>query len=479
MFRNSHLCSLSLRFAGRWWLGIAIGLFSIQLSLLRTASAEPPNVVWIISDDQAWTDYGFMGHAVIETPHLDRLASQSTVFTRGYVPTALCRPSLMTLVTGLYAHQHKTTGNDPSPALASPKTTQYRELRSQLIAHIDRHTTLPTMLGRLGYRSHQSGKWWEGNYRRGGFTAGMTQGFPHPGGRHGDQGLQIGRTGMQPVVEFIQSAVADQRPFFVWYAPFLPHTPHNPPQRLLDKYRSEQRPLRLAKYYAMCEWFDETCGELVGCLDALGIRDNTLVVYVTDNGWIQTTPETVPHGDWKHAFAPRSKQSPYEGGVRTPIMLSWPGQIPVARREELVSSIDLLPTTLSAAKIPIPAGLPGLDLMPLVRDGESLARDTIFGECFAHDIAALEDPQASLLHRWCIEGNWKLLLTYDGATGRYARVHRGSPRGPQLFLLADDPHEKENQAARHPEIVERLANRISEWWPAPHRETVVTPAASR
>jgi arylsulfatase A-like enzyme len=271
-----------------------------------------PNIVLIISDDQAWTDYGFMGHSAIETPHLDQLARESIVFRRGYVPTALCRPSLMTLVTGHYAHKHGVTGNDPSPKYARPGTPEERERRAELITFIDRLETVPTLLAERGYLSHQSGKWWEGNYRRGGFTHGMTRGFPEPGGRHGDDGLKIGREGMEPIREFLDEAVSRDRPFFVWYAPFLPHTPHNPPERLLEKYRTEDRPLTVAKYFAMCEWFDETCGELLEMLEQREVRDNTLVIYVTDNGWIQD-PESP-------GYAPRSKQTPYEGGVRTPIL---------------------------------------------------------------------------------------------------------------------------------------------------------------
>lgn len=288
-----------------------------------TQAAERPNIVMIISDDQAWNDYGFMRYEAIETPHLDRLAAESVVFERGYVPTGLCRPSLMTLITGLYAYQHKTTGNDPSPSVTDPKSPAYDEQREKLIAHVDQHPTVPRILGELGYVSHQSGKWWEGSYQRGGFTAGMTRGFPERGGRHGDDGLAIGREGMTPVFEFVDQAVSDDKPFFLWYAPFLPHTPHNPPERILKKYQRDDRPIELAKYYAMCEWFDETCGQLIDHLDAKKVRDNTLIVYVTDNGWIQKTPDTeVPEG-WNQSFAPKSKQSPYDGGVRTPISFSW------------------------------------------------------------------------------------------------------------------------------------------------------------
>lgn len=206
----------------------------------RNVSQGRPNIVMIISDDQAWTDYGFMGHPQIQTPNIDRLAAGSAVFKRGYVPTALCRPSLATMITGLYPHQHGITGNDPSPETAKPNSSEYAKLREQLISKLDRVATLPRLLAQAGYLSHQSGKWWEGPYQRGGFTHGMTQGFPaSPSGRHGDEGLSIGRQGLEPIFQFIELANRDQKPFFIWYAPFLPHTPHNPPERFLKKYQDK------------------------------------------------------------------------------------------------------------------------------------------------------------------------------------------------------------------------------------------------
>ena len=157
---------------------------------------RPPNIVLILSDDQAWTDYSFMGHEAIQTPHLDRLARESSLFRRGYVPTALCRPSLMTLLTGQYASVHGVTGNDPSPKYADPASETYAKQRGDLIANLDRFESLPKALGTAGYLSHQSGKLWEGSFRNAGFTHGMTRGFPQRGGRHGDDGLKIGRKGM-------------------------------------------------------------------------------------------------------------------------------------------------------------------------------------------------------------------------------------------------------------------------------------------
>ncbi|MEZ6129087.1 MAG: sulfatase [Planctomycetaceae bacterium] len=434
-------------------------------------NAQPPNIVMLISDDQSWTDYGFMGHAVIQTPHLDRLASRSAVFRRGYVPTALCRPSLATMITGLYPHQHGITGNDPTPDPAL-SNAQSDALREQLIAKLDRFDTIPDLLSKRGYLSFQSGKWWEGSFARGGFTNGMTRGFPEKGGRHGDDGLKIGREGMKPVTDFMDRAVAQKKPFFLWYAPFLPHTPHNPPQRILKKYEQAGRDPALAKYYAMCDWFDETCGAVVDHLDKAGVADNTLVVYVTDNGWIQRTADTQVPGNWKNGFAPKSKQSPNEGGTRTPILLCWPKHIPSSDRPELVSSIDLAPTMLKVAGANLPENLPGLDLLPVVTGQKELGRDEIFGESFAHDVADIDNPEASLLYRWVIQGQWKLLLTYDGKVNRYAAVHAAHDKRPQLYDLLTDPHETTNLAADHADVVARLANKLQDWWTVKDRKVL-------
>lgn len=436
----------------------------VLVSAIFANADDRPNVVMIISDDQAWGDYGFMGHPHIQSPNLDKLAKESVVFRRGYVPTALCRPSLMTLITGHYASVHGVTGNDPSPKYAQPNSDLYKEQRAQLIANIDRFETLPELLGERGYLSHQSGKWWEGNFKRGGFTHGMTRGFPQRGGRHGDDGLAIGRNGMAAVTNFVDMAVQEKKPFFMWYAPFLPHTPHNPPERILAKYKMEGRPPTIARYFAMCDWFDETCGQLIDHLEKKGVRDNTLIVYVTDNGWIQSPKSG--------GYAPRSKQTPYEGGVRTPIMFSWPAKLSPSERKELVSSIDLVPTILAATKAKIPDNLPGLNLLENLQSEKAIERVAIFGESFAHDIADIKNPAASMLFRWCIEGDWKLLLTYDGEVNRYKSTHPRTEKRPQLFNLKDDSAENKNLAADHPEIVASLAKKINGWYPVKERKVL-------
>lgn len=410
----------------------AVAMLHLLLSVVLTALPSPetersPNVVLIVSDDQGWGDYGFMGSDVIRTPHLDALAEQGLVFPRGYVPTALCRASLATLVTGLYPHQHKITGNDPPDGVE----------REAMLRHIAAVETVPARLGAAGYRSLQTGKWWEGECTCGGFTEGMTHGDPGRGGRHGDEGLRIGRETMAPAFEFIDGCVDDDVPFFLWYAPFLPHTPHDPPERLLETYAGADVPAPIAKYRAMCTWFDETCGELLGHLDARGIADDTLVVLVTDNGWIQRPDRS--------AYAPRSKRSPYEGGVRTPILLRWPGRISPEVRETPVSSVDLAPTILAACGVDAPAAWPGVDLLAL--EG---ARGPIFGAAFTHDVVELDEPARSLLTRWVLRDPYKLL------------VHADEARPWELYDVRADPEEASPLDDRA--LAGELRASLDAWW---------------
>ncbi len=294
-----------------------------------------------------------------------------------------------------------------------PEATAYtdkqyqQQIQQYLQLHIDRVETLPDRLKKLGYVSYQTGKWWEGHPSRGGFDAGMTHGDHARGARHGDVGLEIGRKGMQPVENYVKQARTANQPYFLWYAPMLPHTPHNPPERLLAKYKSLAPTEPIAKYWAMCEWFDETIGNLRQIVREHGRPDNTLIVYVTDNGWINLPGES--------AYAPRSKRSQYEGGVRTPIMFCWPGHIQPSRDEEhLVSSIDLVPTTLALLKEKA-AELPGINVL----DEQALnERKTIFGEILEHDIVDMDKTATSLMHRWLIRGSKKFILPAAGRFGQ-------------------------------------------------------------
>jgi arylsulfatase A-like enzyme len=394
-------------------------------------TAEKPNVILIISDDQGWTDFGFMDHPEIRTPHLDKLASESAFFPNGYVPTSLCRASLATLLTGLFASDHKICCNDPPDGIA-------REAMHPFIQNVP---TIPRLLQSLGYRSLQTGKFWEGHFSNGGFTHGMTT-----KGRHGDEGLIIGRQTMRPIYDFIEASKG--HPFFVWYAPMLPHEPHNPPERLLKKYQAPDRSEKLAKYYAMCEWFDETCGDLLDYLEEHELKENTLVVFLVDNGWIQETGDVRTTRGW---FAPKSKLSPYDGGLRTPVLLRWPGIIEPAVYQDLASTVDIAPTILAAAGHP-PENMGGVNLLDLVREQIPLAREEIFGEIFEHTAKNLEIPAVNLTHLWIRKGVWKLITFVE------------TPDQFELYNLERDPYEEKNLADEEPEMVRELVRRLDELW---------------
>jgi len=268
----------------------------------------------------------------------------------------------------------------------------------------------------------------------------MTHGDPARGGRHGDEGLKIGREGLAPIDAFLSTATEQKKPFFLWYAPFLPHQPHNPPERLLAKYREKTGSIHLALYWAMREWFDETCGQVLDLLEKHNVSDHTMVVYLCDNGWINLRDA--------EGYAPKSKRSPYDGGIRTPIMIRWPGHVQPRRSDRLASSVDLAPTILAACGLKPTGTMPGINLLDRAA---TESRNQIFGEVYAHDIADLEQTEASLKYRWTIRGPWKLILPNP------SNVPDGHP---ELYNLREDKHEKNNRALQMPEIVAQLTESL-------------------
>jgi len=317
------------------------------------------------------------------------------------------------------------------------KSQQFREGRRVMNDFMERAVTLPRVLAEHGYLSFQTGKWWQGHFKSGGFTHGMSLGDEDHGGRHGDLGLTIGREGMQPIFDFLKMARTEKKPFFVWYAPMLPPQPHTAPERILEKYKAVAPSLHVARYWANIEWFDETCGQLLDFLDQNGLAEDTIVAYVADNGWIQDSAVA--------KFASKSKQSPYDGGLRTPIMLRWPGKIAPRRSDALASSLDLYPTLVATLGVGPAAELPGV-----------AARTRLFGECFTHDAKDLTRPEANLRWRWMIEGQMKLIVP--------APQNQPGER-PELYDLAVDPREEHDLAAAQPERVSMLTHQLDAWWP--------------
>lgn len=463
---------------------MTIGVLACSLVLLTEPSAvgRRPNVVMIISDDQAYTDFGFMGNPLARTPHIDRLASQSARYRNGYVPSSVCRPSLATLLTGLYPHQHGVYFNHPPPgnaALGRMTHDEYYAARARAEKLIRSVPTLPRILARQGYDCLQTGKFWEGRYQNAGFTQGMTTGRAAgvPGcwdkqladgttvaHGNGDAGLTIGRSTMQPLWAFLDEHDAPgDPPFFIWYAPVLPHEPHNPPAKYLDLYRADPKvPRQFAAYYANCTWFDDTVGQLIDRLEEKRLAGNTLFVFVVDNGWVPSTTENRQGPGY--AVDKRSKRSPFEAGLRTPILIRWDGHVKPAAHEGLASSVDIVPTILHALGMDdSAAGMPGADLMPSATGQETLASRPVFGEIYPGDATSLRNPSGDVAYRWVRDGRLKLIVPQ--------RHGEKSPWGnylaePELYDVVADPLEKTDLSGdpKYADQVARLRKLLDAWW---------------
>jgi uncharacterized sulfatase len=248
---------------------------------------------------------------------------------------------------------------------------------------------------------------------------------------------------MDPIFEFIQKDKS--KPFFVWYAPFLPHTPHNPPDRLFQKYRSLAPTDSIARYWAMCEWFDESCGQLMKFLEQNHLSANTLICYITDNGWINLPDSS--------RFAPKSKRSPYDGGIRTPIMLHWPGHIPPQDMPQLALSIDLVPTICSLLQIPEDPRCQGLDLLD---DRQLNQRSSIQGAIYLHDAHNIHQPIENLTHWWIRQQNLKLIIP---------NPLLAPDETIQAFDISKDPFESHNILNElDPNTLSSLIATSISWW---------------
>jgi arylsulfatase A-like enzyme len=322
-----------------------------------------------------------------------------------------------------------------------------------MLAALEQIPTLVDILGEVGYVSLQTGKWWEGNPANGGFTRGMTHSDAARGGRHGDEGLRIGREGLEEIYDFIQDARTAEDPFFIWYAPFLPHAPHTPPDSLREKYLPLAPTEAVANYWAMCDLFDITCGQLMDYIEAEGLSENTLFIYVTDNGWIQD-PEK------PNMFDAMSKTTPYEMGIRTPVMFRWKGVIePQVDEENVVSSIDIATTVLGICGLSPAPEMQGVNVL----DKEALTgRKAIFAETYDHDYIT---PQKSLNYRIIVKLPWKLILADPENRPDNPGFYPYAPDDqPQLYNLLEDPYENVNLAEKHPDVVASLQAEIEDWW---------------
>jgi uncharacterized sulfatase len=452
--------------------------------------ATSPNVIFILGDDQGWYDYSFMQRPgvdkaavdlkpsipqVAKTPAIDRLADEGLAFIHGY-SAPVCRPALASMITGTYLQQHWVTGNDLVNSSGTRIDDSTVEARMQVLNPLPR-----TLFNQLGYTSFQTGKWWEGHHSNGGFTHGDTVNSLAAGtappqwsgsapsyarARHGDWGLMTGRVDyvndiqapahpipyantVQTVTDFINTQVAADQPFFLWYAPFLPHDPFDPPAGLVAEYTALGLNSTDAKYYANIERFDGGVNAILNHLDTKGIADNTIIILICDNGR-SLDLSTV------------GKLTPYDSGVRSPILVRWPDRIKPGGAIEPgivrtpVSMVDMVPTVHHALGLPIYPEMRGIDLLD---PAAVAARDTVCGSDHDVEILTLSNPTASLESRFAVRDGWKLILFTNG--------------NKQLFHLYDgstpvDPHETTNLAASNPQLVGELSLEIVNWYAEPN-----------
>ncbi len=459
-------------------------LLAIGSPLLAAAAADRPNVVLIISDDQGFADFGFMGNELVQTPNLDALAARSAMFTHGYVPSSVCRPSLVTLLTGMYPHHHGVHFNHPPPGFSKLTRTmnrrQFDAARRAATVFIRQADTLPRLLADAGYRCLQTGKYWEGHYRNAGFTDGMTRAKPVPGARYGnkrlangdlvahgngDAGLAIGRETMQPIDDFL-SAVGSS-PFFIWYAPFLPHLPHDSPPRFFDRYDASLPPHHRA-YYAACSQFDESVGRLMRMIENRDSDRPTLYVFVVDNGF-RPDPDRPMRDGHGYNYTHRSKRSPFEDGLRTPILFSLAGQSVAAAHTALVSSVDVVPTILQACAVDVPDRVDGISLWPVVTGEQPPdGARAVTGAIYPGDASVLGKPAADVAYRWIRQGDFKLILPHSHG----GKVWGDYGDAPQLYDLANDPAERRNLAGEptFAETLQRLRQAVDGWWLPAHED---------
>jgi len=410
-------------------------------------TGRPPNFVFILIDDMGWTDLGFMGSRYYETPRIDALASEGVVFKQAYSNAPNCAPTRACLMSGQYTPRHGvyTVGTpERGPAkrrklIPTPNTT---ELGTE-------HVTIAEALKPAGYTCACIGKWHlgaEAPYRP------QDRGFDvvydrSKRGHYADDGQYLTDRLTDESVKFIEAQ--RERPFFLYLSHHAVHTPIQAKAELTAKYE-QKTPLdghNNAKYAAMIESVDQSVGRVLDTLDELDLARNTVVFFFSDNGGYANATSIEPLRG--------SKGMLYEGGIRVPAIVRWPGVTRPGRVCDVpIIGTDFYPTMLEMAGVPKPAGytLDGESLVPLLAEKSDLERHAIFW----HFPAYLE-PYNDKQWPWRIspagairQGDWKLIEFFED--GRL-----------ELYNVRDDISEAKNMADKQPERVKAMHAKLLEW----------------
>jgi len=417
-----------------------------------SAAARRPNFVILLTDDQGIGDLATFGATDIPTPNLDTLAASGVRFTSWYSGSPVCSPSRAALLTGRYP-QRTGVGR----ILPSPRVTPG--------LHGD-ELTVARMLQMAGYRTGAFGKWHLGSSPESrpnaqgfdefvGFHAGCVdyyshimywEGIPlHDLWRNNDEIWENG-TYLTDLItrESLRFLKENQtRPFFLYVAYNAPHYPLHAPREFMDRFSHLDSHRQLQA--AMVSSVDESVGRLLAALRDLGLEDDTVVFFQSDNGATNEKRGLLDgSGEFFHGSSNGRyrgyKGGLYEGGIRVPALLRWPGKLPGGTVvDEMGCAIDILPTFLQAAGISLPEGkeIDGKDILPMASGKASTPHDFLFWKL-----------QSQLAVR---QGRWKAIL--NGKTS-----FENDPDLPKLFLadLQTDPGETTDVSQQHPEILGRL-----------------------
>jgi len=422
-----------------------MGLGAAAATLSGCATAQPkterrkPNIVFILADDMGWADLGCYGSAFHETPHIDRLAKQGMRFTDAYAACPVCSPTRASIMSGQYpAHVGVIDfipGHwRPYEKLHVPTNrTQYLPLEI---------VTWAEALKTTGYVSAMIGKWHLGGKDH----SPKLQGFDvvQLGGQNrSDKRVTAYTDGALKFIEQNQD-----RPFFLYLSHNTVHIPLEAPKELVDKYKNKPKPatgVNNPTYAAMVEHLDNSVGRVLGKLDELRLCDDTIVIFFSDNGGLRQI--YTGNGPIVTTNAPLrdEKGTLYEGGIREPLIVRWPGTVKANSQCDVpVTSVDFYPTFLEIAQAERPTGQPldGQSLLPLLRRHGRFANRALYWHYPVYHHSA---PAGAVR-----DGDWKLIEFFeDGSL--------------ELYNLRDDLGEEKNLAALFPRRTAALQRQLAAW----------------
>ena len=434
--------------AGVTFIVIAILVFASKLS---AQSNRPPNIILILADDLGWMDTSIYGSRFYETPNIDRLGLEGMRFTDGYAGSPVCSPTRASVLTGQYPARLHLTNITQEPQRNNPQLLQPESLKALPLDVL----TIPKALHQAGYVSASFGKWHLGDDRahwpdRQGFDIGDPV-VPPPCGKEEPDHMCDPKA-----IAHLTDQACDfmeknrERPFFLYLAHYAVHLPIEARRELIAHYQAKvdpNNPQHNADYAAMVGELDRGVGRLLSQLDSLGLAENTVVFFMSDNGGLLRSRSQ--HRDLfvtSNAPLRGGKGTLNEGGVREPWLVRWPGHIrPGAVSRVPVSSIDFLPTILEIAGVPLPSGvtIDGLSIAPILfNEVTALPRDALFWH-FPH--YAESHPASSVRM-----GDWKLIEYWED-------------QHVELYNLAEDLRETHDLADKFPAKRTELREQLHSW----------------